>query len=332
MTERNGLPATGAGSRGDLVRCGAELVALSERFYGGVFVAAFVFVGLAALAALALVPVRPLLSPELKAVAFAATGLIAAATLAALRHSGALYRALRRRVRLQVALALVAAALVAHPALADEIWWPSCAILMALAIVAPLGRALAYCLLVLVTDLAGHLVAADLHDAAAGSLIGPWIVYPTWVVTVGLLTDRFSAHILGLNAMRAAEPADAEPPRRAAEPADAEPPRRVVAQTRNRALAHNASAASGHDSRPRRWAPHEAGGSMTARLSARQSQVVVLLADGLRYRDIAACLSISERQVQRHVGEAVARLGVRNAYELTALAVSEGIVPGPRDR
>lgn len=71
---------------------------------------------------------------------------------------------------------------------------------------------------------------------------------------------------------------------------------------------------------------------MTARLSARQSQVVVLLADGLRYRDIAACLSISERQVQRHVGEAVARLGVRNAYELTALAVSEGIVPGPRDR
>ncbi len=66
---------------------------------------------------------------------------------------------------------------------------------------------------------------------------------------------------------------------------------------------------------------------MTDRLTARQIQVAALLADGLRHREIAACLSISERQVQRHIAEAVTRLGLQNPYELAALAVSEGIVP-----
>jgi hypothetical protein len=44
---------------------------------------------------------------------------------------------------------------------------------------------------------------------------------------------------------------------------------------------------------------------------------------------VAACLSISERQVQRHVAQAAARLGVHGAYELAAVAVSEGMVPDP---
>jgi DNA-binding CsgD family transcriptional regulator len=67
------------------------------------------------------------------------------------------------------------------------------------------------------------------------------------------------------------------------------------------------------------------------RLTARQLQVVALLADGLRYREVAACLSISARQVQRHVAQAAARLGVRGAYELVAIAVAEGMVPAPGD-
>jgi len=54
----------------------------------------------------------------------------------------------------------------------------------------------------------------------------------------------------------------------------------------------------------------------------------------LRYREVAACLSISERQVQRHVAEAVARLGLRNSYDLVATAVADGVVPqhGPPAR
>ena len=68
------------------------------------------------------------------------------------------------------------------------------------------------------------------------------------------------------------------------------------------------------------------------RLTARQLQVLALLADGLRYREVAACLSISDGQVQRHVARAVARVGVSNAAELVAVAVSEGLVPPPAAR
>jgi DNA-binding CsgD family transcriptional regulator len=69
------------------------------------------------------------------------------------------------------------------------------------------------------------------------------------------------------------------------------------------------------------------------RLTARQLQVVALLADGLRYREIAACLAISVRQVERHVAHAIARLGVKSVYELVAVAVREGLVPaGDRPR
>ncbi len=67
-------------------------------------------------------------------------------------------------------------------------------------------------------------------------------------------------------------------------------------------------------------------------LAARQLQVLALLADGLRYREVAACVSISDGQVQRHVARAVARVGVSNAAELVAVAVSEGLVPSPAAR
>jgi DNA-binding CsgD family transcriptional regulator len=71
-----------------------------------------------------------------------------------------------------------------------------------------------------------------------------------------------------------------------------------------------------------------APGGVLDRLTARQLQVVALLADGLRYREVAACLAISVRQVERHVAHAIARLGVRSVYEVVAAAVSEGMVPG----
>jgi DNA-binding NarL/FixJ family response regulator len=59
----------------------------------------------------------------------------------------------------------------------------------------------------------------------------------------------------------------------------------------------------------------------------RQSQVISLLAHGLRYDQVAACLAISERQVQRHVSNAVRRMAVHNVNELVAVAVADGLVP-----
>jgi DNA-binding CsgD family transcriptional regulator len=63
------------------------------------------------------------------------------------------------------------------------------------------------------------------------------------------------------------------------------------------------------------------------RLSPRQLQVIALLYDGLRYRDIARCLAISERQVGRHVAGAIKRAGVQSSAQLIALLSASGALP-----
>jgi DNA-binding CsgD family transcriptional regulator len=296
----------------DLVHSGAELVGLAERFYGGVFLGAIGFVGLAALAALALLPSRELPSGAPLAIAFLATGVIVALTPLAVWRSRQLYRALRRWPQPQLGLVLVAAALIASPAMSSGLWWPSCAILMTLAVVVPLPRLLAYCLLVLGANLAGHLVVADLGDVPAVDIIGLWIGFPLWLAAIAIVSDRLVAQVLHINAT-----VSREPPRRvpaySPEPPSAPEP----------ATAAVVVAAAGGAEEPATPAPD----GVTRRLTARQLEVVALLADGLRQREVAACLSISERQVQRHVADAIGRLGLRNAYELAAVAVSEGIVP-----
>lgn len=59
-----------------------------------------------------------------------------------------------------------------------------------------------------------------------------------------------------------------------------------------------------------------------AGLTARQIQVVALLADGLRAQDIAACLGVSTSTVYRHIDRAKTRAGVASRSELVAVAFS----------
>jgi DNA-binding CsgD family transcriptional regulator len=70
--------------------------------------------------------------------------------------------------------------------------------------------------------------------------------------------------------------------------------------------------------------------SGAGRLTARQLQVVALLADGLRAEQIAQRLGIATSTVYRHVERANERAGVRSRSELVALAIRDGIVPRPR--
>lgn len=65
-------------------------------------------------------------------------------------------------------------------------------------------------------------------------------------------------------------------------------------------------------------------------LTARQLQVVALLADGMRFNEIAVALAISTSAVHRHVMRARERAGVSTTAELVALAISEGVVPSTR--
>jgi len=300
-------------ARADLVRNGAELVALSERFYGRIFAGAIAFSGLAALAALALLPMRTTGPLDRVTPAVVIAGLIVVATPLALRHAAALYRLLRRRPRLELVLVAGAAALIVYP-LKSELWWPSCALLMLLATIVPLRRVLAYCLVVLLANLAAHLIADDLSETAPVAIIGLWIGYPFWTAAFALGTDRLAAFVMALNTTTAAR---------------RPPPRRARAWTADDPVAFAPPAVG--DPPTTAGAPGEDGAFMpprsTQRLTARQLQVVALLADGLRYGEVADCLSISVRQVERHVVHAIGRLGVRNARELVVVAIAEGLVP-----
>jgi DNA-binding CsgD family transcriptional regulator len=65
------------------------------------------------------------------------------------------------------------------------------------------------------------------------------------------------------------------------------------------------------------------------RLTARQLQVVALLADGLSAEEIAAQLSVATSTVYRSVERAKARTGVRSRSELVAFAIRAGLLrPG----
>ena len=290
---------------------GPELAELSERYYGGVFVGSIVFVSLASIFALALMPTRNSAPSSLPPVTAVLAGLLVVAAPFALRRSKPLYRLLRRRPVLELVFVAAAAALVAYP-LRSELWWPACGLLMLLAMLAPLPRALVYCFAVLLANLVAHVVAGDLDETPAVAVIGLWIGLVFWTTMFGVITDRLAAEALRTNM-----------PDEDGEPDD---PIRVQATVGDPPLAP--AAKGGTTARP---VPVVDPARVANRLTARQLQVSVLIADGVRYRDVAACLSISERQVQRHVSDARGRLGVKTTGELAAAIVALGIVPG-RDR
>jgi DNA-binding NarL/FixJ family response regulator len=62
-----------------------------------------------------------------------------------------------------------------------------------------------------------------------------------------------------------------------------------------------------------------------AGLTPREVEVLALVADGLRYTDIAARLVLSERTVDHHVGAILRKLGVRTRAQASAEAVRLGL-------
>ncbi|MEV4423617.1 hypothetical protein AB0L40_27165 [Patulibacter sp. NPDC049589] len=98
---------------------------------------------------------------------------------------------------------LVAAVLlsVASP-LRNELWWSACAILMAVATLASLRRALAYVLVALLANLVAHVVADDLADTSTVGVLGLWIGLPFWAGLAAVIPDRLAVHLMSLGAAR----------------------------------------------------------------------------------------------------------------------------------
>lgn len=60
-------------------------------------------------------------------------------------------------------------------------------------------------------------------------------------------------------------------------------------------------------------------------LSARETQVLTLVAQGLTYKEVGARLFLSERTIKYHMGEIVARLHVENRAQAIAYARHKGM-------
>lgn len=71
--------------------------------------------------------------------------------------------------------------------------------------------------------------------------------------------------------------------------------------------------------------------SVTGGLSAREIEVVQLVATGATNQEIAKRLVISPRTVQSHVDRAMKKTGARNRTHLAVIVVQDGIVPHPGD-
>jgi DNA-binding CsgD family transcriptional regulator len=65
------------------------------------------------------------------------------------------------------------------------------------------------------------------------------------------------------------------------------------------------------------------------RLTARQLEVVLLASDGLRHGEIAVCLGISVRQVERLLGDARTRAHAQTTSQLVAMLVALRLAPEP---
>jgi DNA-binding NarL/FixJ family response regulator len=61
-------------------------------------------------------------------------------------------------------------------------------------------------------------------------------------------------------------------------------------------------------------------------LTPRELEVVKLIAEGLTSREIAETLVISEKTVDRHRGNVLDKLGMRNRVELTRYAIRRGLI------
>ena len=63
-------------------------------------------------------------------------------------------------------------------------------------------------------------------------------------------------------------------------------------------------------------------------LTARQREILVLVADGLSYKEVGATLNLSEHTVKYHMGETLHRLHLKNRAQVVAYALRSGLAKG----
>jgi DNA-binding NarL/FixJ family response regulator len=67
------------------------------------------------------------------------------------------------------------------------------------------------------------------------------------------------------------------------------------------------------------------GGPPTPELTPRQREILVLVADGLTYKEVGATLNLSENTIKYHMGEVLQRLHLKNREQVVAYARRTGL-------
>jgi two-component system NarL family response regulator len=76
---------------------------------------------------------------------------------------------------------------------------------------------------------------------------------------------------------------------------------------------------------------HPTGGAQPDGLSARQVQILTLVAQGQTYRQVAETIGITERTVKYHMGEILDHLHLQNRAQVIAYATRMGFVAREKD-
>lgn len=207
------------------------------------------------------------------------------------------YLLLRSRRSLQVAPAAFGATAVLLDGPDSPCYWIAVALVWITALVSSTSLAVGAATVTGLAYLAGTVLGGQaLMDSQDSGVLPTAVGIPAYTIVVRVLIDGFAGLVLGRHRLALA---GQHTPR----------PRRVPN------LAGPASTWRAREPRPAsRGAPRAA-----SRLTSRQLEVALLLRDGLRQTEIAVCLGISVRQVERLLGAARQRAGAGTTSELVAL-------------
>jgi DNA-binding CsgD family transcriptional regulator len=301
---------------GELIQRGAQLVHLCEQLHLRLFTLALVLLGATGVLSIPLAHANPREHAGALTIVLCVLALLAAACGLVRRRQ--LYLWLRRDQAHQLTPGLVAAAIVLADGPYSPCWWVALALALMVATLSTTGPTLIAGVLTASAYAAGTLLrGGSLLPGGDGeylTVLGGLIVNP---LIARAVIETFARFVLRLHRLEQ-EAVSATP----------QPIRVVAAVTASHAVESPAPEDERrqreHTRAATRPSPRRSDASL---LTARQLEVALLARDGLRQAEIAACLAISPRQVERHLEQARQRVKAATTAQLVAMLVDGRLAP-----
>jgi DNA-binding CsgD family transcriptional regulator len=298
---------------GGVFRCGAEVVHLAEALYVHFlqFVLGVLLVGCGL--AVTLGSQNSAGPPGPLTLALAALG--AAFSILGLACSRAVYRWLRYNALHQITPAAIAAIALTINGPDSATWWEALPLLWIVAVVGSTRLTLVASLITAVGYLAGTLLGGEsLIPQGDNGILAAAIGLPVNAMAGRYASEAFARFVLRLHRLER-QINTTDQPLPVPNLAPRTPPK---SRRPGSALVSSAPLSTG---------PDRARAALC--LTARQFEVALLTCDGLRQAEIAVCLAISPRQVERLIGEARERAQAQTTSHLVAMLIQVQIAPVP---